>query len=77
MEIVTHVTWHTGAHIGLRLLLNGVVKGLYRKIAYRHTWEDILVIKPCKCDVCSKGFIQKNGCNMDGSYNCSPVEISF
>jgi hypothetical protein len=29
-----------------------VVKGLYRKIAYRHTWEDILVIKPCKCDVC-------------------------
>jgi KRAB domain-containing zinc finger protein len=37
-----------------------VVKGLYRKIAYRYTWEDILVIKPCKCDVCGKGFIQKN-----------------
>ena len=37
-----------------------VVKGLYRKIAYRHAWEDILVIKPYKCDVCGKGFIQKN-----------------
>jgi hypothetical protein len=37
-----------------------VVEGLYRKMAYRHTWEDIhvLVIKPCKCDVCGKGFIQ-------------------
>jgi hypothetical protein len=76
----SYTSIHTGAHIGHRLLLNGVVKDLYREIAYRHTWEDILVIKPCKCEVmCNKTSMYGNcnSWNMDGSYNCSPVEISF
>jgi hypothetical protein len=50
---------YTGSHIGLRLLLNWVVKGLYRKIAYRHTWEDIIVINLINVMYVVKGLYRK------------------
>ena len=38
-----------------------VVKGLYRKMAYRHTWEYILVINLINVMYVVKGLYRKHG----------------